>query len=72
MCGQQKVDDYMVSLGYSGKRKCVFPRGKNAQVTIFMIIGIVLLFSSAIIFYIRGEVAEEERENLAIFKQLLP
>jgi len=33
--------------------------GKKAQLTIFLIIGIILLFSSAIVFYIKGEVIED-------------
>jgi len=32
-------------------------KGRNAQITVFMIVGIILLFSSALLFYIRNEVA---------------
>ncbi len=42
----------------SGLRKVRNSRSRKGQVTIFMIIGIVLLFGSAIIFYIRGQVTE--------------
>jgi len=33
-------------------------RGKKAQITVFMIVGIILLFSSALLFYIRGQVVQ--------------
>ncbi|MBN1544082.1 hypothetical protein JW898_01315 [Candidatus Woesearchaeota archaeon] len=32
--------------------------GRRAQITVFMIVGIILLFSSALLFYIRGQIVE--------------
>ncbi|MBU2561760.1 MAG: hypothetical protein KKD17_05675, partial [Nanoarchaeota archaeon] len=37
------------------KKRGVFP-GRKAQITVFMIVGIILLFSSALLFYIRGQI----------------
>lgn len=34
-------------------------RGRKAQITVFMIIGIILLFSTSLIFYIRGQLVED-------------
>ncbi|MBW2964364.1 hypothetical protein KY363_02795 [Candidatus Woesearchaeota archaeon] len=33
-------------------------RDRKAQITVFMIVGIILLFSSALLFYIRGQIVE--------------
>lgn len=33
-------------------------KGKKAQITVFLIVGIIMLFSSALIFYIRGQVVD--------------
>jgi hypothetical protein len=33
-------------------------RGQRAQITVFMIVGIILLFSTSLLFYIRGQIVE--------------
>lgn len=45
--------------GLSQKRGVLHPSsGRKAQITVFMIVGIILLFSSALLFYIRGQIVE--------------
>ncbi|MFC1723772.1 hypothetical protein ACFL0V_06535 [Nanoarchaeota archaeon] len=40
------------------KRVGKIMKGRKAQITVFMIVGIILLFSSALIFYIKNQVTE--------------
>ncbi|NQU78853.1 hypothetical protein HQ545_03730, partial [Candidatus Woesearchaeota archaeon] len=42
----------------NSKSRTVLFSGRKAQITVFMIIGIILLFSSALMLYIRGQVME--------------
>ena len=37
-------------------------RQRKAQITVFMVLGIILLFSTALIFYIKGKVQVPESE----------
>ncbi|MFH1668484.1 MAG: hypothetical protein ABIA62_01005 [Candidatus Woesearchaeota archaeon] len=56
-------------VGHSNSRTC---RSRKGQVTIFMIIGIVLLFGSAIIFYIRGQVTQGTEGGFAPIIEEVP
>jgi hypothetical protein len=38
-------------------------KNKKAQITVFMIVGIILMFSSALMFYIRGQITEAVSED---------
>lgn len=55
---------------YNGKIMKGLGKGKKAQITVFMIIGIILLFSSALIFYIRGQIVEQTAEFQPIVEEV--
>ncbi len=47
-------------------------RGRKAQITIFIIIGIVLLFSSALVIYVKNQVKMQPLEELKVVTESVP
>jgi hypothetical protein len=43
-------------------------KSRKAQITVFMILGIILLFSTALIFYIKGKV-QVAQQNRSLRKE---